>query len=115
MATPHALPPQFLARVADTFRVLGDPSRLQILQTLLGGPRTVSQIVAQTGKGQANVSKHLAVLAAAGLVARTPRGTQALYEVADPLVFKLCDLVCGALRARLAAEVKAGQRVLRRA
>jgi DNA-binding transcriptional ArsR family regulator len=109
------MPPEFLERTAATFRVLGDASRLQILQTLVAGPKSVNQVAQATGKGQANVSKHLAVLANAGLVSRTPRGNQALYQVADPLVFKLCDLVCGSLKSRLAAEVKDLQRTLRRA
>ena len=115
MAFKGAVPAELLERVAEIFRVLSDPSRLEILQALMNGPLAVGQVVHATGKGQANVSRHLALLAAAGLVSRTARGNQAIYEVADPLVYKLCDMVCGSIRNKLADEVKAHQRALRRA
>ncbi|MCL2646179.1 MAG: metalloregulator ArsR/SmtB family transcription factor [Phycisphaerales bacterium] len=108
------MPVAFLERVVEVFRVLGDRSRLEILQSLMAGPRTVNEVVEITGKGQANVSKHLGVLAAAGLVSRTAKGTSAIYEVTDPLVYKLCDIVCGSLRKKLGRESKEIQRLLRR-
>lgn len=108
------MPAEFLVRVAEVFRVLGDPSRLEILQTLMTGPQTVTQVVTATGMGQANVSKHLGVLAAAQLVSRTKQGTHAIYQVADPIVYKLCEAVCGSVRARLEAQVKAARQILQR-
>lgn len=105
----------FLEQVAHVFRVLGEPSRLEILQSLMVGPKTVTQVIDATGKGQANVSKHLGVLAAAGLVSRTQRGNQAVFEVSDPLVFGLCDSVCGSIRKKLARQVKSHQRLLKAA
>ena len=115
MADKNLLPAELLERVAEIFRVVGDRSRLEILQALMAAPQSVGEVVEGTEKGQANVSKHLGVLAAAGLVSRTSRGTQAIYEVADPLVYKLCDIVCGSVRMKLAREIKVGQRVLRTA
>jgi DNA-binding transcriptional ArsR family regulator len=44
---------------------------------------------------QANVSKHLAVLHDHRLVKRERKGTSIFYEIADPTVFQLCNLVCG--------------------
>ena len=104
---------KFLEEVGGIFRVLGDPTRLEILQALMTGPKAVGEVVVQTGKGQANVSKHLSLLASASLVRRTKRGTQAIYEIAEPLVFDLCDLVCNSVRARLAKQVKANSKLLR--
>ena len=115
MANKAPLSAEFLSHVADVFRVLGDPSRLEILNTLMSGPRNVTQVVELTGKGQANVSKHLGVLADAHLVSRTRRGSQVFYEVSDPFVFRLCDLVCGSVRARLTAQIRAHQRIVKRA
>jgi DNA-binding transcriptional ArsR family regulator len=54
-------------------------------------------VVEETGRGQANVSKHLKLLADAGLVARRKEGLQVFYRVHDPLVEKLCRLVCDTL------------------
>ena len=96
-----------LEAVARLFGVLSEPSRLVLIQALHDRPRTVGELVEACDMKQANVSKHLAVLAQAGLVTRTPKGTQAIYEVADPLVFRLCDLVC--LRRERAGESRRGR------
>ena len=44
---------------------------------------------------QANVSKQLAILHDHHLVKREREGTFIHYEIADPMVFSLCSLVCG--------------------
>ncbi len=84
-----------LALVARTFGALSEANRLSLLQALYNGPLTVSQLMQACSMKQANVSKHLAVLHDAHLVKRTREGTSVRYEIADPLVFALCDLVCG--------------------
>jgi DNA-binding transcriptional ArsR family regulator len=91
------LPPETAARLADRFRTLGDPMRLRLLYALTGGERRVGDLVDSTGGLQANVSKHLQLLYQQGLVARRKDGTAILYRIADPVVFQLCDLVCGSL------------------
>ena len=84
--------PELLSLIARVFRALGNPSSLGILKTLLDGPHTVGQLVELTHDRQANVSKHLRVLADADLVGRTRRGTTMIYRTADPLVDQLCSL-----------------------
>ena len=84
-----------LAVVGRLFGVLSEPSRLALLQTLRGGPRTVNQLVEACGLKQANVSKHLAVLHDHRLVKREREGNCIRYEIADPIIFSLCELVCG--------------------
>ncbi|MBD3161738.1 MAG: metalloregulator ArsR/SmtB family transcription factor [Candidatus Latescibacteria bacterium] len=93
--------------VAERFRILGDPTRLRILQTLSGGEMAVADLVAATGAAQANVSKHLQLLLRAGLVRRRKEGLRVYYDVADPQVFRLCDLVCGSLADRLSRDLEA--------
>lgn len=95
------IPPAALGRIADYFKVLSEVSRLQILCVLKAGPHNVSQIMAQTEMGQANVSKHLKVLALAGVVSRHPQGVSVFYQIADPTIFRLCDLVCDQLSVQL--------------
>lgn len=89
--------PDILSLIADFFKVLSEVSRLQILCALKSGAKNVSEIIAETGLGQANVSKHLKLLTQAGIVSRTPQGVSVYYEIANPLFFELCDLVCDAL------------------
>ena len=98
--TPR-LTPDAIDLVAERFRTLGEPTRLRLLNALRTGERSVGDLVADLGTSQANVSKHLQLLHAAGFVARRREGTTVYYQLADPTVFKLCDLVCGRLEDHL--------------
>ena len=88
-----ALKPAELERIAARFKMLGEPMRLKILQAVCGSPRTVTDIVAATGATQANVSKHLALLAAAGILQREKDGQCVYYGIKDRLAVKMCELV----------------------
>ncbi len=102
MAKKHkTLSPQTMEMVAERFKVMSDPVRLQILNSLQNGELSVTQIVEETGASQPNVSKHLKILQNAGLVARRRDGNLVFYEIADESIFELCDLVCGSLERRL--------------
>lgn len=85
---------KMLELIARRFRTLGEPYRLRILQELQQGERSVSELVAVLDGNQPNVSKHLAILHDAGLVSRRREATSIYYGIADPMVFKLCHLVC---------------------
>jgi DNA-binding transcriptional ArsR family regulator len=100
---PAPLPDPLVELVAHRFRVLGEPARIRLLDALRDGPAGVSELGVRVGLSQQNASKHLGVLAAAGLVERTRAGNSVLYSIADPSVFALCELVCDALRDRVAA------------
>ncbi len=80
--------------VARRFQILGEPCRLRILQALQQRPMTVNQVVDALDGNQPNISKHLQILFDAGLVGRERSGNCVLYSIADPAVFKLCELVC---------------------
>lgn len=95
-----------LTLIANFFKVLSEPSRLQIVCALRLGPHNVTEIIEQTGLGQANVSKHLKLLAQAGIVSRQQRGVSVYYEVSDPSFFKLCETVCETLSIQLVQQNK---------
>jgi ArsR family transcriptional regulator len=101
----QALTPELMVLVAERFKVLAEPARLEILNALSAGERTVTDLLAATGMKQANVSKHLQVLHAAGFVDRRKDGLHVYYHLADEDVFQLCRLVCGRL------EAEAGRRL----
>jgi DNA-binding transcriptional ArsR family regulator len=84
-----------LEAVGRLFAVLSEPSRLALLQALHGGPLAVSQLVEACAMKQANVSKHLGVLHDHRLVRRQREGITIRYEIADPMIFALCNVVCG--------------------
>lgn len=89
-----------LEMVAARFRLLGDPSRLRLLNILMHGERAVQELVDASGLSQTNVSRHLALMRRDGAVARSRDGQFAVYRIADPTIEKLCTLVCGGLSRR---------------
>jgi ArsR family transcriptional regulator len=93
-----------LSLIASRFRLLGEPLRLKILNALRDGELSVTELVEETGAGQANVSKHLGLLLTGGLVARRKEGNLAYYYIADETIFQLCETVCDSLGVRLAAQ-----------
>ena len=90
---PQVLTAEELDRIASRFKVLGEPMRLRILQAVCKEPHSVNEIVAAVGSTQANVSKHLALLTAGGVLARRKNGQCVYYAVKDKLAVKLCELV----------------------
>lgn len=75
--------PQNLIVLAETFRLLGDPTRLRILFFCLGEPQSVGDIAAGLELSQALVSHHLRLLRGARLVRAERRARQVFYEVVE--------------------------------
>jgi DNA-binding transcriptional ArsR family regulator len=99
-ARMEKLSPEALAQVAAYFQALAEPARLRLLNLLRGSERSVGELAEATGYSAANVSRHLALLAQHGLLAREVRGTSVYYAIADPAVYELCNLVCDNLARR---------------
>ena len=106
------IPDEFLDLMAEKFRMLADSTRLAILRALMQGERNVTQVVEETCRNQANVSKHLKMLAEAGLVSRRKEGLQVFYKLDDPLVERLCKLVCQTIVAEAHEEVARQSKLL---
>lgn len=102
-AVSHPLPDPLVELVAQRFRVLGEPMRIKLLDRLREGEASVGELQEALGASQQNVSKHLGILHAAGMVARTKDGNRSRYSISDPSVFELCDQVCGAVRRQVQA------------
>ncbi len=98
----HRLGSQELRQVAHGFQALAEPTRLAVLNLLMDGESTVSQLVEASGLGQANVSKHLKKLHEMGFVTRRREGQWVWYRVADEGVEELCTL----MRARVTEAVR---------
>ena len=101
------LSPHVLALVAERFKALAEPARLEILNALRQGELTVGGLVEATGMGQANVSKHLALPLSLGVVSRRKEGLFAYYALADSRVFQLCDMMCARIESETAARRRA--------
>jgi ArsR family transcriptional regulator len=73
-------------RTAEVFKALGHPARLEIVKSLFAGERCVCELVGIAGLGWSSVSRHLAVLKAAGVLADEKRGMQVFYRLCLPCV-----------------------------
>ncbi len=93
-----------LEDVAAYFRALSVPLRLKILNALRDREHNVSELTEALGCSQANVSKHLSLLAQGGLIEKAARGTSTYYRITDPKIYRLCDLVCGQIGKRYAGQ-----------
>jgi DNA-binding transcriptional ArsR family regulator len=98
---PHPVPEPLAELIAQRFRVIGEPMRIKLLDALRGGEMSVRDLAEASEASQQNVSKHLGVLHAAGIVRRRKDGNRVLYEVADQSVFELCEHVCGGLQRQV--------------
>lgn len=98
------LTPELLELVAERFKVLAEPARLNLLNELRGGEMSVSQLMEATGLGQANTSKHLRLLQSTGFVERRKEGLYVYYRLANDDVFQLCDIMCGRLELEVASR-----------
>jgi DNA-binding transcriptional ArsR family regulator len=98
MALPSPLPDPLVGLIAERFRAMGEPTRIRILDLLRHGEASVQDLTLTLGSSQQNVSKHLALLTHAGIVARRRDGTHSYYGIADDSVFALCETVCGSIQ-----------------
>jgi DNA-binding transcriptional ArsR family regulator len=100
------LPEELLEPVAERLRLLADSTRLRILNALRDGELSVVEIVEAVGASQPNVSRHLALLLRAGIVTRRPQGRQVRYRIVDAFVDRICEAICGSLRAHVERQVQ---------
>jgi ArsR family transcriptional regulator len=104
MTTPpdfskQSLPPAVIERVSDRFKLLGDPTRLRLVNALhVDGELTVGELVDRVGTSYGAVSKQLSLLRSHGVVTRRREGTRIHYRICDPSLSDLCDTVCKGIR-----------------
>ena len=99
----HPLPDDLVELIAERFRLLGEPTRIKLLDRLREHEATVLELTELVGTTQQNVSKHLVLLQRAGIVGRRKQGNFAYYRIVDDGVYRLCEDVCGSLQIRFDA------------
>ncbi len=82
------------ADVSAILKLLSHPNRLLVACELMDGERSVSAIEADTGVRQPNLSRDLARLRAAGVVATRREAKQVFYRLADPRIQTLMQSLC---------------------
>jgi len=86
---------------AEVLKTLASPRRLEILHVLALGPIEVGRLAEAIGATQPNVSQHLSVLRAAGIVEAERDGREVRYRLADPDVMTACGIMRAVLERRL--------------
>lgn len=74
---------------AELFKALAHPHRVRVLEILVDGERTVSELVREIGIEASHLSQQLAVLRRAGVVTRRKEGTSVIYALRDETVIEL--------------------------
>lgn len=116
MTSRPPLPAEALARIAHRLKAMADPTRLHILQLLAAGELCVGELVTHLDCTQANVSKHLGVLRAAGLVRPRREGMNVYYAMEEPAALEVCHLMCGCVErdaSRTMADVRRTEAAVR--
>jgi len=94
---------------AEICRTLGSSARIEILNALRDGEKTVSELTEAIGLRQANVSQHLAVLRHKGIVTTRKEGTRTYYRVSNPKIIQACEL----MRQVLLEQLKGSEELMR--
>ena len=87
---------------ADVLKTLANARRLEMAHLLADEPMTVGRLAERMGLAQPNVSQHLALMRAAGVVEAERDGREIRYRLADPDIIAACNLMRSALQRRLA-------------
>ena len=101
MALPSPLPDPLVSLIAGRFHLLAEPTRIRLFDRLRDGEATVHELAVELETSQQNVSKHLSLLADAGVLARRKDGNRVHYRIADSEIADLCDRVSRSIEQRL--------------
>ena len=101
MALPSPIPDELVDLIAHRFHLLAEPTRIRLFDRLRGGEATVHELAAGLETSQQNVSKHLTLLAEAGVLGRRKDRNSVYYRITDQEVLGLCEQVCGSVERHL--------------
>ena len=80
-------------RACVLFGALANPTRLEIVELLLQGERSVGDVATAVGIGQSGASQHLSHLARAGVIVATRKGATRLYRVRGPRITQIMTTI----------------------
>ncbi|MDP2168235.1 MAG: metalloregulator ArsR/SmtB family transcription factor [Thermodesulfovibrionales bacterium] len=96
---------------AEVCKAIASPKRLEIINSLKAGEKTVSELVEMLGVPKANVSQHLAVMRHKGILKTRKRGVNVYYSISNPKVIQACTL----MREVLTEQMREKSKLLRSA
>jgi len=108
---PESMPFELVAR---RLKALADASRLSVLERLCAGERCVTELVEETGLGQANVSKHLRILLGEGFVLARRDRRNVFYRLSNGMSEEICAIICRSIEEKAANEKRTLARYMKR-
>ncbi len=86
---------------AEMCKVFSNPTRLEILDLLRNGEMSVTELMEKTALSQANISQHLSIMKAKGIVTADRKGKNIYYTLTHPKIIKAFDIIKEILIERL--------------
>ena len=78
---------------AEVCKTLANPKRLEIINLLRSGEKSVALLLRETGLLKANLSQHLSLMRNKGIIHARKEGLSVFYSIANPKIIKACDLM----------------------
>lgn len=85
---------------AQLCQSIGQAVRLRIVHTLKEGPKAVNDIASSLSITQSTASRHLSILRTTGILTTQRRGSEVYYEIANPKVVEICEMMRALLAER---------------
>jgi len=86
------------AKQAEIAKAIGHPLRLAIIDFLKDGPQCVCDIAEHIGAERSNVSRHLSVMVAAGVLEHRKQGLKVIYWLKCPCILEFFSCISGVLK-----------------
>ncbi len=99
---------------ADMCRVFTNPKRLEILNLLRDGEKSVNELEKATGLNQSNISQHLAIMREKMIVETRRDGTNIYYSLSDKRILKAFDIIREILYNRIRKNAELAQKLERK-
>ncbi|HIG96941.1 MAG TPA: helix-turn-helix transcriptional regulator [Candidatus Aenigmarchaeota archaeon] len=92
---------------AEMCKVFSNPTRLEILHLLRYDELSVTELIDKSKLSQANISQHLAIMKARGIVVSRRDGKNIYYRLANPKIVRAFDIIRDALVEKMKKDSKA--------
>jgi DNA-binding transcriptional ArsR family regulator len=92
---------ELYARQAEIVKALAHPVRLAVVDFLKGGEQCVCHIAGHVGSEQSNLSNHLSVMSAAGVLSQRKEGLNVYYRLRCPCVYEFVSCVTGVIKEQV--------------
>ena len=112
MDDSHQAKDALFESIAQMGKAFASPRRLELIDLLAQGSRTVEDLAAATQQSSANTSQHLQALHSAGVVERHPEGTRVRYALAGDDVIELWSALQAISAGRIAEVERAARAYL---